>query len=107
MQYEVRNILLSAENLRALYFSLVHSHLSCGNMVWGSAYHFKLTRLVQLQNKCVRHICKLSYNESISSSFKKLGIVKISHIFNIQLGKLMYSFSNGQLASIITMLVYT
>ena len=66
-------------------------------MVWGSVYQFKLKRLVQLQNKCVRHICKLSYNESTSSSFKKLGIVKISHIFNIQLGNLMYSFSKGQL----------
>ena len=97
--YAIRSAkhLLSAENLRALYFSLVHSHLSYGNMVWGSAYQFKLKRLVQLQNKCVRHICKLSYNESTSSSIKKLGIVKISHIFKIQLGKLMYSFSNGQL----------
>ena len=96
--YAIRSAkhLLSAENLRALYFSLVHSHLSYGNMVWGSAYQFKLKRLVQLQNKCVRHICKLSNNESTSSSFKKLGIAKISHIFNIQLGKLMYSFSNGQ-----------
>ena len=28
------------------HFSLVHSHLSYGNMVWGSAYQFKLKRLV-------------------------------------------------------------
>ena len=105
--YTIRSAkhLLSAQNLRAIYFSLAHSHLSHGNMVWGSAYQFKLKWLVQLQNKCVRHICKLPCNESTSSSSKKLGIVKISHIFNIQLGKLMYSFSNGQLHQ--SMLVYT
>ena len=48
MQYEVRNVVCL--NLRELYFSLVHSHLTYGNMVWGSAYKFKLKRLVQLQS---------------------------------------------------------
>ena len=89
--------ILSAENLKSLYFSLVHSHLIYGNMVWGSAYQCKLNKLVKLQKKCVRYICKLPYNERTSPHFKKLGIPKLSDIFNIQLGKFMYAFSTGHL----------
>ena len=54
--YAIRSAkhLLSAQNLRSLYFSLVHSHLTYGNMVWGSAYQFKLTRLFYFEiNVCV------------------------------------------------------
>ena len=29
---------LSVENLKALYHSLVHSHLTYGNLVWGSSF---------------------------------------------------------------------
>ena len=29
---------LSVDNLKSLYFSLVHSHLAYGNMIWGTAY---------------------------------------------------------------------
>ena len=29
---------LSVDNLKSLYFSLVHSHLAYGNMLWGTAY---------------------------------------------------------------------
>ena len=89
--------ILSADNLKSLYFSLVHSHLIYGNMVWGSAYQCKLNKLVKLQKKCVRYICKLPYNERTSPHFKKLGIPKLSDIFNIQLGKFMYAFSTGHL----------
>ena len=97
--YAIRSAkhILSTQNLRSLYFCLVHSHLAYGNMIWGSAYQCKLNKLVKLQKKCVRHICKLSYNESTSPHLKKLGIVKLSDIFNIQLGKFMYAFSNSQL----------
>jgi hypothetical protein len=42
---------LSIENLKSLYYSLVHSHLTYGNMVWGSAYQYRLNKLVKLQKK--------------------------------------------------------
>ena len=44
---------LSSKNLNCLYYSLVHSHLNYGNILWGSAYQYRLHKLVKLQNKCV------------------------------------------------------
>ena len=89
--------LLSVNNLRALYFSLVHSHLMYGNMIWGNACQYRLHRLKILQKRCVRHICKKPYNEETSALFKELRIPKIADISSLQLGNYMYLYTNGHL----------
>ncbi len=89
--------LLSVENLRSLYFSLVHSHLTYGNMIWGNACQYRLNRLVILQKKCVRNICKKPYNEESSPLFKELCIPKLIDISSLQLGNFMYQYTNGLL----------
>ncbi len=73
----------------------MHSHLTYGNMVWGSAYQYRLNKLVKLQTKCIRNVCKATYNESTNPLFKKLSIPKLSDVFNIQLGKFMFSYTNN------------
>ena len=37
--------LLSLENLKLLYYSLVHSHLNYGTILWGAAYRYRLNKL--------------------------------------------------------------
>ena len=86
--------ILSSENLKCLYHSLVHSHLNYGNILWGSAYQYRLNKLVKLQKKCVRNVCKTSYNENTCTLSKKLKILKLSDIFNIKIGKFMFSYTN-------------
>jgi hypothetical protein len=87
------------DNLKSLYFSLVHSHLTYGNLVWGSAYQYKLNRLYILQKKCVRNVCRGFYNQATAPLFKKLKILKLDDIFSQSLCKFMYSFTKGILPS--------
>ena len=51
---------LSKNNLRMLYFSLVHPHLIYGNLMWGSAKKTKLNPLLVMQKKAIRIIAKSS-----------------------------------------------
>ena len=43
--------LLSLENLKLMYYSLVHSHLNYGAILWGAAYHYRLNKLEKLQKR--------------------------------------------------------
>ncbi len=89
--------LLSINNMRSLYFSLVHSHLSYGTVIWGTSCQYRLQKLEKIQKKCIRNVCKLSYNDSTSMYFKQHNILKLTNVFNVQLGRLMYFYFNGQL----------
>ena len=50
----------STDNLRLLYHSLVHSHLSYGTILWGAAYQYKLYRLEIIKKRCIRNVCNAS-----------------------------------------------
>jgi len=88
---------LSVENLKALYHSLVHSHLTYGNLVWGSSFKYRQNKLISLQKKCIRNICKAPYNQETTPLFKHLDIPKLNDIFTLQLCKLMYSYTSDLL----------
>ena len=49
--------LLSLENLKLLYYSLVHSHLNYGTILWGAAYRYRLNKLEKIQKRCIRNVC--------------------------------------------------
>lgn len=83
---------LSTDNLRLLYHSLVHSHLSYGTILWGAAYQYKLHRQEIIQKRCIRNVCNVSYDEHTSPLFRKLAIPKLEDIYKLQLCKLMYSY---------------
>lgn len=88
---------LSTSNLITLYYSLVHSHLSYGNMLWMSAYQYRLRRLEVLQNKAVRNIINAPYNASAAPIYKQLNIPRLVNINRIQLGKFVFKFTNNLL----------
>ena len=88
--------------MKTLYYSLIHSHLSYGTMLWGSAFQYRLRQLEVIQKKSVRNICKggpcnVGYNAHTSPLFKQLSIPKLNDIYNTQLCKLMFLFTNGTL----------
>ena len=88
---------LSIGNLKLLYHSLVHSHLTYGTALWGSAYQYRLHKLEITQKKCMRHICDVPYNTHTNPLFKKLCIPRLKDIYKIQLCKFMYSYTHGKL----------
>ncbi len=91
--------ILSINNLKLIYFSLVHSHLLYRALIWGSANQYRLNRLEILQKKCMRNICNVAYNEHTNSLFKKLNIPKFKDCIQLQLGKLMYMCTSGKAPS--------
>ena len=44
---------LSVDNLKALYYSFVHSYLAYGTMIWCSAYQYKTQKLEKIQKKVI------------------------------------------------------
>ena len=88
---------LSRDNMKTLYYSLIHSHLSYGTLLWGSAFQYRIHQLEVIQKKSVRNICNATYNAHTGPLFKQLRIPKLVDIYNSQLCKLMYLFTNGTL----------
>ena len=88
---------LCLDNMKSLYHSLVHSHLTYGTLLWGSAFKYRLHKVEILQKKAIRNTCNTVYNAPTAPLFKQLGIAKLIDVYNIQLCKLMYSYTSGTL----------
>jgi hypothetical protein len=89
--------ILPLHNLKQLYYSLVHSHITYGTTLWGSAHKYKLKKIEVAQNKSIRNIFNAPYNAHTSILYKKLNIPKLHDIYQIQLGKFMYDYSTSSL----------
>ena len=50
---------LSLDNMKSLNHSLVHSHLTYGTILWGSAFKYRLHEVEIFQKKAIRNNCKL------------------------------------------------
>ena len=48
---------LSLDNMKSLYHSLIHSHLTYGTIIWGSAFKYRLHKVEILQKKAIRNNC--------------------------------------------------
>ena len=62
-------------------------------MLWSTAFKYQLKKFGIVQKKCIRHVCKLTYNKSTTPYFKQQNILKLNDISQLQLGKLMYLYS--------------
>ena len=76
-----------------IYNCLILSHLNFGILAWG----FESERLQKLQKKCIRVISISKYNAHTEPLFKKLKLLKVQDIFNIQQFKFYHKFVNNNL----------
>jgi len=88
---------LPKTSLRSLYYGLVYPYLIYCVSVWGSTYHCNLSRVIILQKKIIRIICKVSFDSHTEVLFKEQEILKFSDIYLYQIGKFMYLFKRGLL----------
>ncbi len=84
---------LSTQNLKQLYYSIFHSHLTYGTILWGSVPKYKLKKIEITQNRSIRNIFNAPYNAHTTILYKKLNIPKFNDLYKIQLGKLMFDYS--------------
>ena len=81
---------LAQNNLRQLYFTLINPHLLYGNILWGSAYKSVLQKLVTQQKKAIRVITHSKYNEHTPPLFKRMNILKLDDMHEIELAKFTF-----------------
>ena len=72
--------------MKALYNSLVQSHLNYAILMWG----FKCNRLVKLQKRLVRIITCSKYNAHTDPLFKSTEILKVANILDLNALKIYY-----------------
>ena len=89
---------LNKHILLKIYNTLILSHFNYAILCWG----FQHARLIKLQKKALRIICKTKYNAHTDPLFKQLQTLKLSDIFNIQCMKFYYNHENNLLPKYFT-----
>ena len=83
--------------LKAVYFGLVHCHLTYGISLWGSASNKELNKLLIVQKRALRCIHHKPYNSHTAQLFKSAQIVNIFDLFRLENIKLAHRFLNHTL----------
>ena len=61
--------------LKSIYYSLIYPYYMYCNIIWGSAANVYLERLINLQKKSVRIICKTNYYDHTEPLFNNLKLL--------------------------------
>ena len=81
-------------SLHCLSYSLGYPYL-----IYCMTYQSNISRVIILQKKMIRIICKISFDSHTDVLFKELEILKFSDIYLYQKGKFTYLFKRGLLAN--------
>ena len=85
-------------SMKTLYFSLFHSHLSYGLMLWGTNLITKFkNNIFKKQKKVIRIMHKARYNDHTHELFLKSGILKLDDLIDLDILKIMYLNSTNHL----------
>ena len=63
---------------------MVHSHLLCGLVVWGSTFSSYLKKLNSIQNKAIKLIGGGNYENRATTYCSKLNILKLPDIYKLE-----------------------
>ena len=89
MMYRIKKF-VNQSILKLIYNALILPHLNFSFLCWG----FSINRLIKLQKKAVRVICKSKYNEPL---LKSTNLLKVTDIFKINTLKFIYKYRNDKL----------
>ena len=82
--------MVSTENLKTLYYSLVQSYVTYGIILWGKTYETHLNAIKVCQKKAVRCIYKTDYNAHTRPLFEQSGILPFEQLYRLDVSKLMF-----------------
>lgn len=85
---------MGAENLRTLYYSMIHCYLNYGIVLWGSANKCHLNKVIVLQKKAIRIVTRSSYNAPSTPLFRSTGIFSVHDMYYFEILKLMFDVIN-------------
>ena len=86
--------------LLSLYYTLLMPYLNYGILAWGNSCKTYLNKLLKLQRRAVRHICKTSFRHSSKPLFTDLRILNVYNMYNLELCVFMCKYSTDDLPTI-------
>ena len=93
--------------LCTLYNSLILPHLTYGIVAWGNANAYLLKRMSVLQKRAIRVISGSSYNSHTPPIFKKLNLMTLYDLFQLECCKIYAKFCIKALPQYITYQINT
>ena len=83
---------------KMLYYSYFFSHLTYGLTLWGPMCTMAYSnRILSSQKKAVRLVDNAVYNAETAPIFKKYKMLRFSHVVDLDLAKLAFSYSKNML----------
>ena len=94
--YKVNDI-LNTDALKSLYFTLFLPYISYCTEVWGVTFKSYLSRIVKLQKRAIRTICRVGKMHHTNELFIKLNIMKFEDLVDLEIAICMYKAKKGLL----------
>jgi hypothetical protein len=88
---------LTPQAMKALYYSLIHSHLIYCTHIWSCAPSSVINILVKKQKAAIRLIHNSAYNAHTESLFKSSAILPLNHLIEFFRIQFMHQFVNNYL----------
>lgn len=85
---------LPSSILKLLYYSLIHPYIYYAIVAWYAAPEYIRNSIFVLQKRAVRCIQGLPVNSHTDSHFKSLSILKVSELYNFNVGIYIYKTIN-------------
>jgi len=83
--------MLTVDLLTTSYFTMIHPYFLYCNVVWGGACKLAINKLICLQKRAVRLWTHSTFRAHCNPLFIRLGILKRTDIYKLQIGLFMYN----------------
>ena len=80
--------------IKLLYHSLINSKLQYGIIIWGVTFKTYLSEVNVRINRIIRVLTSSDLYTPMSNLYKKLNLLKLEDLYNVELGKFMYLYYN-------------
>ena len=88
---------VSNEILCLLYYSIIYSRIKYGILSWGTASNSLLKKVEIRLNRILRVITNKSMYTPVGILYKSLNTLKVTDIYNLELGKFIHQLENNKL----------
>ena len=81
-----------------LYYTVVHSHLLNGLIVWGNTYPTYLSKLITLQNKALHIVTKSGWYQNVLPLYQKFNLLNLQNLHKFETAKFIHNQINQHLS---------
>ena len=82
-----------------LYYTVVHSHLLYGLIVWGNTHPTYLSKLITLQNKALRIVTGSGLYQNVLPLYQNLNVLNLINLHKLENAKFIHNQINKRLST--------